>query len=298
MKTVINLNKNYFGEGHHHVGYSIGENGYSGSGWKENQVNALIEKLNLPKEFLDGEKIEISEEQRAEMFKLKSSFVVYKLIDNGNDKKIAYPEDMPDDLISALETARKNKSFVTLSNGDMQTGEAWGDLFDTKGRIGLSRGRDYMFPLLISFKRADYDEETDTESGESYDFLSEMHTSDIAKYLKENDFEVSDVLSCGGDIIGSVVAVQVGLTKTKVAYKHPTFKGKDFSPKNIKVEVETLTIECKTTSDKNDEVKTCVKEEKKFTLLVGGEVYSRHNTKDEFDSFLRANRQINLCGKE
>lgn len=37
----------------------------------------------------------------------------YKLVNNGSDKQIAYPIGMSDDLIAALETARKNKSFVT-----------------------------------------------------------------------------------------------------------------------------------------------------------------------------------------
>ena len=191
----------------------------------------------------------------------------YKLISNGKDKQIAYPLGMSDQLIEALEAARKNRSFVTLTSGDMETGEAWGDLYDSKGRIGLSRGHQYLFPLLVSFKRADYDEELDEEIGESYDFLSELPTQEIAKYLNKYNLEVGDVLDHGGSIISSIVAVQTGLAKTKVIYKHPTFKGKDFSKENIKIDTEVFTIECKTTSDKNDEVKICTKTEKKFTLL-------------------------------
>ena len=43
----------------------------------------------------------------------------YKLVNNGSDKQIAYPIGMSDDLIAALETARKNKSFVTLTSGNV-----------------------------------------------------------------------------------------------------------------------------------------------------------------------------------
>lgn len=77
-------------------------------------------------------------------------------------------------------------------------------------------------------------------------------------------------------------------------YKHPTFKGKDFSKENIKIDTETFTTECKTISDKNDEVKICTKTQKKFTLLVGGKVYSRHDSSDDLYSFLKANKQVNL----
>lgn len=218
----------------------------------------------------------------------------YKLVNNGSDKQIAYPIGMSDDLIAALEIARKNKSFVTLTSGNEETGEAWGDLYDSKGRIGLSRGHQYLFPLLVSFKRADYDEELDEEIGESYDFLSELPTQEIAKYFNKNDLEVDDVLDHGGSIISSIVAVQTGLAKTKVIYKHPTFKGKDFSKENIKIDTETFTTECKTISDKNDEIKICTKTEKKFTLFVGGNVYSRHDSSEDLYTFLKANKQINL----
>ena len=218
----------------------------------------------------------------------------YKLINNGSDKQIAYPLDMSEELIASLEAARKNKSFITITSGNMETGEAWGDLYDSKGRIGLSRGHQYLFPILVSFKRGVYDEDLDEEFGESYDFLSEMPTQEIARYLNKHDLEIGDVLDNGGSTISSIVAVQTGLAKTKVTYKHPTFKGKDFSKENIKIDTETFTIECKTTSDKNDEIKTCTKTEKKFTLFVGNEVYSRHDSSEDLYSFLKANRQINL----
>ncbi|MDD3054827.1 MAG: hypothetical protein PHE16_03000 [Aliarcobacter sp.] len=218
----------------------------------------------------------------------------YKLINSGSDIQIAYPLNMSDDLIAALEAARKNRSFVTITSGNMETGESWGDLYDSKGRIGLSRGNQYLFPLLVSFKRDDYDEDLEEEIDKSYDFLSELPTQDIAKYLNKHHLDVDEVLDCGGSIIGSIVAVQTGLARTKVAYKHPTFKGKDFSKENIKIDTETFTTECKTTSDKNDEVKIRKKTEKKFVLFIGGKVYSRHDSSEDLYSFLKANKQINL----
>lgn len=219
----------------------------------------------------------------------------YKLINNGSDKQIAYPLGMSDDLIAALEMARKNRSFVTITSGDMETGEAWGDLYDSKGRIGLSRGHQYLFPLLVSFKRGDYDEELEEEIGESYDFLSELPTQEIARYLNKHDLEVDEVLDSGGSILGSIIAVQTGLAKTKITYKHPTFKGKDFSKENIKIDTETFTTECKTTSNKNDEVKICKNIKNMFVLFVDGKVYSRHDSSEDLYSFLKANKQINLC---
>lgn len=219
----------------------------------------------------------------------------YSLVNNGGDKAIAYPLDMSKELIAALEDARKNKSFITITSGDMQTGESWGDLYDSKGRISLTRGHKYCFPILLTFKRGEYDEENDVEYGKSYDFLSELSTHDIAKYLELNDLEINDTLdSYGGSLISSIVAVQTGLARTKLTYKHPTFKGKDFSKENIKIENEIITIECKTSSSKNDEVKICTKIEKKYVLLVNEEVYSRHDSSESLYAFLKANKQINL----
>ena len=60
-------------------------------------------------------------------------------------------------------------------------------------------------------------------------------------------------------------------------------------------EIEKLTTKwIKEVSDKNDEVKTCTKTEKKYTLFVGGEVYSRHDSSEDLYAFLKANKQINL----
>ena len=68
-------------------------------------------------------------------------------------------------------------------------------------------------------------------------------------------------------------------------YKQPTFKGKDFSKENIKIDTETFTTECKTISDKNDDIKICTKTEKKFTLFVGGNVYSHHDSSEDLYTF-------------
>ena len=62
----------------------------------------------------------------------------------------------------------------------------------------------------------------------------------------------------------------------------------------MKIEHEIITIECKTSSSKNDEVKICTKIEKKYVLLVNEEVYSRHDSSESLYAFLKANKQINL----
>lgn len=219
----------------------------------------------------------------------------YKFIDGGKDKKIAYPGDMSNELVTALEKARVNESFVTLSVGDMKTGESWGDLYDNKGIIGLSRGRDYLYPILVSFKRGAYDEENDIVIGEDYSDLCELSTKEIAEYLDKNDLSLDDVLDSGGGIISSVVAVQTGIKKNKVSYRHPLFKGIDFSEDNIEIKTETLTKTCETVSSLTKEVKTVESIESYFVLFLGGELYSRHSSKKDLKKFLEANRQINLC---
>lgn len=294
--TTIKLHKNYFSQGNNFLEYSIGEDAYGGMGWKENQIQEMVLKFNLPEEFLSEEKIEISDTTMSEMHKLWNSFKTYHLIDNGSDLKIAYPGDMQIKLVEALEKARKNVSFVVLSSGNMKTGEAWGDLYDVKGRIGLSRGKDYLFPILVSFKRGEYDEEMNETFGESYDFLSDCNSKDIDDYLDSHKLNLDDVLDNGGGTITSVVAVQSGLKKTTLLYRHQNFTpSKDFN--DVRVDTETFTTVCTVKSDKSEEVKETKKVSKKFVLYVEGEIYSRHDSKEDLNRFLRANKQINLTSK-
>ena len=83
----------------------------------------------------------------------------YKIVER-EGKKIAYPENMDNKVIKILEEARVNRNFLNLIFGNKITGKAWDETFDTKGVIGLSKGSDYYFPILVSFS-------------EDYDFLNE-----------------------------------------------------------------------------------------------------------------------------
>jgi len=289
----IKLTKNYFDDGTHYLAYSCGENSISGMGWKDNQLNSLKNLVDVKTGFYDEKNIEVSDDTMRKIHKMWNSFKSYHLVDNKNDKKIAYPGDMQKSLVDALEKARKNKSFVTLTSGNMETGEAWGDLCDAKGRIGLSRGQDYLYPILVSFKTGYFDEDLDETVGESYDFLSEFHTSDISSYLDNNFLELEDVLDDGGTTIASVVAVQTGLSRIKLEYKHVNFFSKyDFG--NTSEEIETITTTCSVISDKTNITKETTKKENRHILFVEGKVYSRHNTKKDLQRFLKASKQINL----
>ena len=84
----------------------------------------------------------------------------YKIVER-EGKKIAYPENMDNKVIKILEEARVNRNFLNLIFGNKITGKAWDETFDTKGIIGLSKGSEYYFPILVSFS-------------EDYDFLNEI----------------------------------------------------------------------------------------------------------------------------
>jgi len=216
-----------------------------------------------------------------------------RIVEDKSGKKIAYPADMPEDLISALEKARKDELFVMLTSGDMKTGESWGDLYDSKGVIGLSKGRDYYFPLLISFKRGIYDEDSEETIGEDLSHLSDLSVAGLKTYLDERDLPIRSVLDDGGCLLGSVVAVQTGISRPKVVYKHKNFKGKDFGSKNCKIEKEILTISSKIKSSLGTEtVENSTKT--RFVLFLDNKVYSRHDTLKDAEEFLKANREINL----
>ncbi len=222
----------------------------------------------------------------------------YKVINNGTDKKIAYPSEMSDELIEILEKARKNRTFLTITDGDIQTGQSWGDLFGAKGVLGLSRGKEYLFPILVSFKRGEYDEELDEEVGESYDFLSELNTKQISEYLDDNDLSIDDVLDSGGSILSSsIVAVRTGLKKTRVVYKHKSFK-----PSRNFLDYEVITEEIKTTCESFSSFTKEVKKEEKITnkyhLFIEKEKFSAHDSTDDLISFLQANLELNLIGEK
>lgn len=78
----------------------------------------------------------------------------YKLIEDGQDLPIAYHEGTPQGVIDALESARKAKQRVKIYLGDIVTGKNWNEEHHTTGTIGLSRGKDARYPLLIPNARS------------------------------------------------------------------------------------------------------------------------------------------------
>lgn len=78
----------------------------------------------------------------------------YKLIQDGTNLPIAYGEKTPDELIKHLEYARKNRSKIKIYLGDSENGRDWMEEMDKTGTIGLSRGKDARYPLLIKTKRS------------------------------------------------------------------------------------------------------------------------------------------------
>jgi len=78
----------------------------------------------------------------------------YQLIEDGGDLPIAYHAETPQTLINVLERARKNRQRIKLYLGDIETGRDWHEEHDTVGYIGLSRGRDARYPILVYNERS------------------------------------------------------------------------------------------------------------------------------------------------
>lgn len=75
---------------------------------------------------------------------------IYQLIDGGKDKPIAYHLETDKRVISAIESARKNKQRVRIYLGDTETGKCWNEEHDIFGYIGLSKGKDAYYPILVA----------------------------------------------------------------------------------------------------------------------------------------------------
>lgn len=67
---------------------------------------------------------------------------------------IAYDIETPDNIISILETVRRNNMRIQLDFGDIKTGKSWGEVNDIKGYVGLSRGYEARYPILVYNKRS------------------------------------------------------------------------------------------------------------------------------------------------
>ena len=84
----------------------------------------------------------------------KGNVITYKLMEDGQNLPIAYHEETSKEVIHALEFARKNRIRVKLYYGDVKTGRDWCEENDTIGYIGLSRGTDARYPILVYNNRS------------------------------------------------------------------------------------------------------------------------------------------------
>ena len=78
----------------------------------------------------------------------------YKFIQDGTNLPIAYSEKTPEQLVNCLEQARKNRSRIKIYLGDSETGRDWMEEMDKFGRIGLSKGKDARYPILLNNSRS------------------------------------------------------------------------------------------------------------------------------------------------
>jgi len=67
---------------------------------------------------------------------------------------IAYHANTHSQVITAIENARKNKVRVKIYLGDTLTGKCWNEEHDIFGYVGLSKGTDAYFPILVNNKRS------------------------------------------------------------------------------------------------------------------------------------------------
>jgi hypothetical protein len=78
----------------------------------------------------------------------------YQLINDGQNLPIAYHEQTGEELIKVLEMVRKNRIRVKIYLGDIKTGKDWCEEHDTIGYIGLSKGTQARYPILIYNERS------------------------------------------------------------------------------------------------------------------------------------------------
>jgi len=79
---------------------------------------------------------------------------IYQLIEDGNKLPIAYNIKTPAKVIEVLERARVSRLRIKLHYGDILTGKDWNEENDTTGYIGLSKGYEARFPILVHNARS------------------------------------------------------------------------------------------------------------------------------------------------
>lgn len=80
--------------------------------------------------------------------------IIYQLIEDGENLPIAYHLETKPEVIAALERARKNRQRIKIYFGDVETGKDWHEEHDTIGYVGLSRGYEARFPILVYNERS------------------------------------------------------------------------------------------------------------------------------------------------
>jgi len=78
----------------------------------------------------------------------------YKIVNDGDKLPIAYSVNTSDAVINHLEHCRKNKIRIVLDLGNTETGESWNEKFDITGYVGLTRGFEARYPILVYNKRS------------------------------------------------------------------------------------------------------------------------------------------------
>lgn len=78
----------------------------------------------------------------------------YQLIEGGKELPIAYHLQTSQAVINAMESARKSRTRVRIYIGDVNTGKCWNEEHDISGYIGLSKGREAMYPILVNNARS------------------------------------------------------------------------------------------------------------------------------------------------
>ena len=73
----------------------------------------------------------------------------YKLVHYRHDLPVAYHEQTDEFVIRVLEKVRLTGDRIIIKLGNTETGEGWNEEFEVQGYIGLSRGNEARFPILL-----------------------------------------------------------------------------------------------------------------------------------------------------
>lgn len=78
----------------------------------------------------------------------------YQLINAEKSMPIAYNEKTNEKVIAAIERARINRQRIRIYLGDTETGKCWNEEHNIMGYVGLSKGYEAYFPILVYNERS------------------------------------------------------------------------------------------------------------------------------------------------